>query len=129
MSILTDSKEYIKMDMEYEHVGPEVIRSQEGKRSQDDDKRLCLVDDLKKAKDHIHIKSKIQMKEGYGNSDVTLYPTQVFSVNNWALKPNQPEEPPFRDHMLAICSAAKPMVFKAPKLSSNVERVSQGTKA
>ncbi|GKC81623.1 hypothetical protein Tco_1137340 [Tanacetum coccineum] len=30
--------------------------------------------------------------------------------------------------MLAICSAAKPMVFKAPKLSSNVERVSQGTK-
>ncbi|GKA08978.1 hypothetical protein Tco_0688309 [Tanacetum coccineum] len=71
-SILTDSKEYIKMDMEqrsikliqyevlklknikkdgytrfqyqeqYEHVGPEVTRSQKGKRSQDDDKRLCL---------------------------------------------------------------------------------------
>ncbi|GJY34377.1 hypothetical protein Tco_0418846 [Tanacetum coccineum] len=32
---------------QYEHVGPEVTRSQEGKRSQDDDKRLCLVDDLK----------------------------------------------------------------------------------
>ncbi|GKB16640.1 hypothetical protein Tco_0850563 [Tanacetum coccineum] len=91
-SILKDSKEYIKMDMEqqsiklipyevlklknikkdgytsfqyqeqYEHVGPEVTRSQEGKRSQDDDKRLCLVDDLKEAKDHIHIKSKIQAK-------------------------------------------------------------------
>ncbi|GJT53676.1 hypothetical protein Tco_0988730 [Tanacetum coccineum] len=30
--------------------------------------------------------------------------------------------------MLAICSAAKPMVFKAPKPSSNAERVSQGTK-
>ncbi|GJV28131.1 hypothetical protein Tco_1384579 [Tanacetum coccineum] len=79
-TILMDSKEYIKMDMEqqsiklisykvlklknikkdgyirfqyleqYEHVDPEVTRSQEGKRSQDDDKRLCLVDDLKKFK-------------------------------------------------------------------------------
>ncbi|GJT99609.1 hypothetical protein Tco_1109948 [Tanacetum coccineum] len=35
---------------QYEHVGPEVTRSQEGKRSQDDDKRLCLVDDLKEFK-------------------------------------------------------------------------------
>ncbi|GKB94500.1 hypothetical protein Tco_0980637 [Tanacetum coccineum] len=69
-----------------------------------------------------------KMKEGYGDGDVTPYPTQVFSVNNWALKPNQPEEPPFTDHMLAICYAAKPVVFKAPKLSSNAERVSQGTK-
>ncbi|GKC13486.1 hypothetical protein Tco_1010268 [Tanacetum coccineum] len=34
----------------YEHVGPKVTRSQEGKRSQDDDDRLCLVDDLKKFK-------------------------------------------------------------------------------
>ncbi|GKA94006.1 hypothetical protein Tco_0815992 [Tanacetum coccineum] len=77
-SILTNLKEYIKMDMEvpgssrltrfiatcsystdisndimkaqYEHVGPKVTRSQEGKRSQDDDDRLCLVDDLKKFK-------------------------------------------------------------------------------
>ncbi|GJV54937.1 integrase, catalytic region, zinc finger, CCHC-type containing protein [Tanacetum coccineum] len=32
---------------QYRHVGLEVTRSQEGKRSQDDDKRLCLVDDLK----------------------------------------------------------------------------------
>ncbi|GJV13918.1 hypothetical protein Tco_1359241 [Tanacetum coccineum] len=51
-----------------------------------------------------------------------------WSVNNWALKPNQPEEPTFTDYMLAICSAAKPVVFKAPKFSSNAERVSQGTK-
>ncbi|GKG26833.1 hypothetical protein Tco_0402536 [Tanacetum coccineum] len=29
--------------------------------------------------------------------------------------------------MLAIRSADKPVVFKAPKLSSNAERVSQGT--
>ncbi|GJZ12350.1 hypothetical protein Tco_0547580 [Tanacetum coccineum] len=47
---------------QYEHVGPEVTRSQEGKRSQDDDKRLCLVDDLKEVLNHIHIKSKIQVK-------------------------------------------------------------------
>ncbi|GJT38105.1 hypothetical protein Tco_0937970 [Tanacetum coccineum] len=47
---------------QYEHVGPEVTRSQEGKRSQDDDKRLCLVDDLQEVLNHIHIKSKIQVK-------------------------------------------------------------------
>ncbi|GKF50316.1 hypothetical protein Tco_0146783, partial [Tanacetum coccineum] len=32
---------------QYEHVGPEVTRSQEVRILQDDDKRLCLVDDLK----------------------------------------------------------------------------------
>ncbi|GJS17706.1 hypothetical protein Tco_0412178 [Tanacetum coccineum] len=69
-----------------------------------------------------------KMKDEYGDGDVTLYPTQVFSVNNWALKPNQPKEPPFTDHMLAICSVDKLVVFKAPKLSSNAERVLQGTK-
>ncbi|GKD12224.1 hypothetical protein Tco_1196631 [Tanacetum coccineum] len=68
------------------------------------------------------------MKEGYEDNEVTLYPTQVFSVNNWALKPNQPEEPPFTDHMLAICAADKPVVFKSPKPSSIAERVPQGTK-
>ncbi|GJR90798.1 hypothetical protein Tco_0214809 [Tanacetum coccineum] len=35
---------------QYEHVGLEDTRLQEGKRSQDDDKRLCLVDDLKEFK-------------------------------------------------------------------------------
>ncbi|GJV52376.1 hypothetical protein Tco_1448117 [Tanacetum coccineum] len=69
-----------------------------------------------------------KIKEGYGDDEVTLYPTQVFSVNNWALKPNQPEEPPFTDHMLAICAADKPVVFKAPKPSSIAEWVPQGTK-
>ncbi|GJR20710.1 hypothetical protein Tco_0969237 [Tanacetum coccineum] len=37
-----------------------------------------------------------KMKEGYGDGELTLYPTQVFSVNNWALKPNQPKEPPLQ---------------------------------
>ncbi|GJV84678.1 hypothetical protein Tco_1524576 [Tanacetum coccineum] len=69
-----------------------------------------------------------RLKEGYRDGEVTPYPTQVFSVNNWALKPNQPEEPPFTDHMLAICTAAKPVVFKAHKPSSNAERVPQGIK-
>ncbi|GKB33798.1 hypothetical protein Tco_0873199 [Tanacetum coccineum] len=68
-----------------------------------------------------------KMKEVYGDGELTLYPTQVFSVNNWALKPNQPEEPPFITHMLAICSADKPVAFKAPKPSSNVKMVPQGT--
>ncbi|GKD81981.1 hypothetical protein Tco_1348820, partial [Tanacetum coccineum] len=69
-----------------------------------------------------------KMKEGYGDGELTLYPTHVFSVNNWALKPNQLEEPLFTDHMLAICSATEPVAFKAPKPSSNAERVPQGTK-
>ncbi|GJW75521.1 hypothetical protein Tco_0134891 [Tanacetum coccineum] len=68
------------------------------------------------------------MKEGYGDGEVTPYPTQVFSVNNWALKPNQPKEPLFTNHMLAIFNTAKPVVFKAPNPSFNAERVPQGTK-
>ncbi|GKA03780.1 hypothetical protein Tco_0676561 [Tanacetum coccineum] len=51
-----------------------------------------------------------------------------WSVNNWGLKPNQPEEPPFTYHKLAICAADKLVVFKAPKTSSKSESVSQGTK-
>ncbi|GKC36389.1 hypothetical protein Tco_1048773 [Tanacetum coccineum] len=54
---------------QYEYVGPEVTRSQEGKSSQDDVKRLCLVDDLKEVQDHIHVKSKIQ-NSTQGNSQV-----------------------------------------------------------
>ncbi|GJU32001.1 hypothetical protein Tco_1175590 [Tanacetum coccineum] len=66
----------------------------------------------------------LKMKEGYRDDEVTLYPTQVFSVNNWTLKPNQPEEPPITDHMLAIRAADKPVVFKAPKSSSKAKSVS-----
>ncbi|GJS00973.1 hypothetical protein Tco_0317481 [Tanacetum coccineum] len=36
---------------QYEHVGPEVTRSQ------DDEKRLCLVDDLKEVQVHIQVKT------------------------------------------------------------------------
>nr|GEU59571.1 hypothetical protein [Tanacetum cinerariifolium] len=40
----------------------------------------------------------------YGDGDVTLNTTQVFSVNNWALKLNQPDGPWFIDHTMAICA-------------------------
>ncbi|GJT36542.1 hypothetical protein Tco_0926961 [Tanacetum coccineum] len=44
----------------YEHVGPKVTSSQDGKRSQDDDKRLDLADDLKESQVHIQVKLKEQ---------------------------------------------------------------------
>nr|GEW58701.1 hypothetical protein [Tanacetum cinerariifolium] len=37
----------VKDEVNYEHVGPKVTSTQDGVRSQDDDQRLCLVDDLK----------------------------------------------------------------------------------
>ncbi|GJR56414.1 hypothetical protein Tco_1406935 [Tanacetum coccineum] len=43
---------------QYEHVGTKVISTQDGKRSQDDDKRLYSADDLKKLKDHMRVKLK-----------------------------------------------------------------------
>ncbi|GJT13290.1 hypothetical protein Tco_0860332 [Tanacetum coccineum] len=45
-----------------------------------------------------------------------------------ALKPNQPEEPPFTDHTKAICNLDVPVDSKAPKYSSPTEEVPQGKK-
>ncbi|GKA99708.1 hypothetical protein Tco_0827702 [Tanacetum coccineum] len=42
----------VKDQVKYEHVSPKVTSTQVGKRSQDDDKRLCLVDDLKEWLDY-----------------------------------------------------------------------------
>ncbi|GKC05118.1 hypothetical protein Tco_0996728, partial [Tanacetum coccineum] len=39
------------------------------------------------------------MAPKYDNEELIINPTQVFSVYNWILKPNQPEEPPFTDHI------------------------------
>nr|GEY33053.1 hypothetical protein [Tanacetum cinerariifolium] len=69
-------KEIIKAQLsyqeKYEHVGLEVTRSQEGKRSRDDDKRLCLIDDLKEFKiTFITIqrhKLKLKVNDHYINS-------------------------------------------------------------
>ncbi|GKF24667.1 hypothetical protein Tco_0076989, partial [Tanacetum coccineum] len=68
------------------------------------------------------------MAPEYANESLTINPTQVFSVNNWALKPNQPEEPPFTKHILTVCNTDVPNVPKVPKPSFNAERVPQGTK-
>ncbi|GKC50080.1 hypothetical protein Tco_1072825, partial [Tanacetum coccineum] len=64
----------------------------------------------------------------YDHEDLPINPTQVFSVHNWALKPNQPKGPPFTDHMKVICNIDVPVDFQAPKTSSQTEKVSQGKK-
>ncbi|GJV87355.1 hypothetical protein Tco_1531293 [Tanacetum coccineum] len=40
------------------HAGLKVTSTQDGKRSQDDDKRLYLADDLKEAQNHMQVKLK-----------------------------------------------------------------------
>ncbi|GKB05896.1 hypothetical protein Tco_0834091 [Tanacetum coccineum] len=64
----------------------------------------------------------IQCLGEYDHKDLTINPTQVFSVHNWALKPNQPEGPPFTDHMKAICNADVPVESQALKTSSKAEK-------
>ncbi|GJS46732.1 hypothetical protein Tco_0596853 [Tanacetum coccineum] len=68
------------------------------------------------------------MAPKYDNEELTINPTHVFSIHNWILKPNQPEEPPFTDHMKAICNLDVPVDSKAPKYSSLTEEVPQGKK-
>ncbi|GJW98731.1 hypothetical protein Tco_0180539 [Tanacetum coccineum] len=76
-----------------------------------------------------------KMKEGYRDGELILYPTQVFSVNNWALKPNQPEEPPFINHFQCTKPGAKPghkklsTSSKQPFVSSNKETKGGSSKA
>ncbi|GKD63466.1 hypothetical protein Tco_1305574, partial [Tanacetum coccineum] len=61
------------------------------------------------------------MMPEYDHEDLTINSTQVFSVHNWALKPNQTEGPPFTAHMLAICKLDMPFTNKAPNTSSHDE--------
>ncbi|GJV34953.1 hypothetical protein Tco_1407430 [Tanacetum coccineum] len=68
------------------------------------------------------------MMPEYDNEELTINPTQVFSVHNWALKPNQTEGPPFTDHMKAICNFDVPVDSKAPKPSSQTKEVPQSKK-
>nr|GEW45981.1 hypothetical protein [Tanacetum cinerariifolium] len=63
------------------------------------------------------------MAPKYDNEEFIINPTQVFSVHNWILKPNQPEEPPFTDHMKAICNVDMHVDSKAPKYSSPTDEV------
>ncbi|GJY24616.1 hypothetical protein Tco_0398274 [Tanacetum coccineum] len=68
------------------------------------------------------------MMPEYDNEELIINPTQVFSVHNWALKPNQTEGPPFTDHMKAICNLDVPMDSKDPQPFSQTKEVSQGKK-
>ncbi|GJV28546.1 putative reverse transcriptase domain-containing protein [Tanacetum coccineum] len=61
----------------------------------------------------------------YDNEEITINPTQVLSVQNSTLNPNQPEEPPFTTHMKAICKLDVHVVSKAPKPSSQTEEAQQ----
>ncbi|GJS57026.1 hypothetical protein Tco_0651810 [Tanacetum coccineum] len=70
---------------------------------------------------------QLRMK-GYGTDEVTIIPTQIFSVNNLILKKGQLEGPPFIVHMWAICNADAPVDFQAPRTSSDTEKKdSQGS--
>ncbi|GJS94905.1 hypothetical protein Tco_0801873 [Tanacetum coccineum] len=69
------------------------------------------------------------MAPKYRNEELTINPTQVFNVHNLTLKSNQPEEPPFTDHMKAIYNLDVHVDSKAPKYSSPTEEVPQGKKA
>ncbi|GJT25450.1 hypothetical protein Tco_0895387 [Tanacetum coccineum] len=68
------------------------------------------------------------MMPEYENEELTINPTQVFSVHNWVLKLNQTKGPPFTDHMKAICNLDVPVDSKALKPSSQTEEVPQGKK-
>ncbi|GKE19238.1 hypothetical protein Tco_1426815 [Tanacetum coccineum] len=68
------------------------------------------------------------MAPEYENEELTINPTKVFSVHNWILKPNQPEEPPFTNHMKAICNLDVLVDSKASKYSSPTEEVPKGKK-
>ncbi|GJT09735.1 hypothetical protein Tco_0856777 [Tanacetum coccineum] len=68
------------------------------------------------------------MMPEYDNEELTINPTQVFSVYNWAPKPNQTKGPPFTDHMKVICNLDVLVDSKAPKPSSHTEEVLQGKK-
>ncbi|GJR55169.1 hypothetical protein Tco_1405690 [Tanacetum coccineum] len=57
-ALLTLRQKPVKDEEKYEHVGSKVTSTQDGKRSQDDDKRFYLADDLKEAQNHMQDKLK-----------------------------------------------------------------------
>ncbi|GJS87785.1 retrovirus-related pol polyprotein from transposon TNT 1-94 [Tanacetum coccineum] len=69
------------------------------------------------------------MAPEYHKGNLTVNPTQVFRIHNWALKANQPDRPPFNKHMLEVCQIDVPNVPKAPEPSLHTkEQVPQGKK-
>nr|GEU77655.1 retrovirus-related Pol polyprotein from transposon TNT 1-94 [Tanacetum cinerariifolium] len=69
------------------------------------------------------------MMPEYENEKLTINPTQVFSIHNWALKPNQAERPPFTDHVKAICKLDVHVKSKALNPSSLTEEETQSSSA
>nr|GFB09227.1 hypothetical protein [Tanacetum cinerariifolium] len=63
------------------------------------------------------------MAPKYDNEELTINPTQVFSVHNWILKPNQPKEPPFTDYIKAIYNLDVHVDSKALKYSSPIKEL------
>ncbi|GJR12425.1 hypothetical protein Tco_0795077 [Tanacetum coccineum] len=63
------------------------------------------------------------MMPEYENKELTINSTQVFSVHNLTLKPNEPKEPPFTDYVKAICNLDGFVDSKAPKPSSQTEEI------
>ncbi|GJU13854.1 hypothetical protein Tco_1136250 [Tanacetum coccineum] len=45
-----------------------------------------------------------KMNDIYVNDEATSFQTSISNVNNWPLKKDQPEGPPFTAHMLDICN-------------------------
>nr|GEV77704.1 hypothetical protein [Tanacetum cinerariifolium] len=68
------------------------------------------------------------MMPEYDNEELTINLTQVFSVHNQTLKPNQHEEFPFTTYIKAIYNLDVPMDYKAPTPSLQTEEVIQGKK-
>ncbi|GKC43591.1 hypothetical protein Tco_1061313 [Tanacetum coccineum] len=69
------------------------------------------------------------MMPEYENEELTINPTQVFSVHNLTLKLNQTEEPRFINHIKAIRNLNVPVDSKALKPSSQAkEGIDEGTK-
>ncbi|GKC84078.1 hypothetical protein Tco_1139795 [Tanacetum coccineum] len=64
----------------------------------------------------------------YNNEELTINPTQVFSVYICTLNPNQPKEPLFTTHIKAICKLDVHAVSKAPKPSLQTDEVPKGKK-
>nr|GEV18093.1 retrovirus-related Pol polyprotein from transposon TNT 1-94 [Tanacetum cinerariifolium] len=65
------------------------------------------------------------MMPEYENEELTINLTQVFSVYNLTLKPNQHEEPSFTDHIKAIYNLDVHVDSKAPKPSLQAEEASK----
>ncbi|GJV80227.1 hypothetical protein Tco_1516097 [Tanacetum coccineum] len=63
------------------------------------------------------------MMPAYDNEELTINPTQVFSIHKWVLKPNQTEGPSFTDYMKAICNLDVHVDSKDPKPSSQTEEI------